>query len=84
MENVEQYIQKVEEILKESDKQFEEVGSPLSISKVLKESIQQIIDSYRQLYKDYDNELDENLKMSEWLVEKQHRIEELENRLKET
>ena len=39
MENVEQYIQKVEEILKESDKQFEEVGSPLSISKVLKESI---------------------------------------------
>lgn len=84
MENVEQYIQKVEEILKESDKQFEEVGSPLSISKVLKESIQQIIDSYRQLYKDYDNELDENLKMSEWLVEKQHKIEELENKLKET
>lgn len=84
MENVEQYIQKVEEILKESDKQFEEVGSPLSISKVLKESIQQIIDSYRQLYKDYDNELDENLKMSEWLVEKQHRIEELENKLKES
>ena len=84
MENVEQYIQKVEEILKESDKQFEEVGSPLSISKVLKESIQQIIDSYRQLYKDYDNKLDENLKMSEWLVEKQHRIEELENKLKES
>ena len=84
MENVEQYIQKVEEILKESDKQFEEVGSPLSISKVLKESIQQIIDSYRQLYKDYDNELDKNLKMSEWLVEKQHRIEELENKLKES
>lgn len=84
MENVEQYIQKVEEILKESDKQFEEVGSPLSISKVLKESIQQIIDSYRQLYKDYDNELDENLKMSEWLVEKQHKIEELENKLKES
>ena len=84
MENVEQYIQKVEEILKESDKQFEEVGSPLSISKVLKESIQQIIDSYRQLYKDYDNELDENLKMSEWLVEKQHRIKELENKLKES
>ena len=84
MENVEQYIQKVEEILKESDKQFEEVGSPLSISKVLKESIQQIIESYRQLYKDYDNELDENLKMSEWLVEKQHRIEELENKLKES
>lgn len=84
MENVEQYIQKVEEILKESDKQFEEIGSPLSISKVLKESIQQIIDSYRQLYKDYDNELDENLKMSEWLVEKQHRIEELENKLKES
>ena len=84
MENVEQYIQKVEEILKESDKQFEEVGSPLSISKVLKESIQQIIDSYRQLYKDYDNELEENLKMSEWLVEKQHRIEELENKLKES
>lgn len=84
MENVEQYIQKVEEILKESDKQFEEVGSPLSISKVLKESIQQIIDSYRQLYKDYDNELDENLKMSECLVEKQHRIEELENKLKES
>ena len=84
MDNVEQYIQKVEEILKESDKQFEEVGSPLSISKVLKESIQQIIESYRQLYKDYDNELDENLKMSEWLVEKQHRIEELENKLKES
>ena len=84
MENVEQYIQKVEEILKESDKQFEEVGSPLSISKVLRESIQQIIDSYRQLYKDYDNELDENLKMSEWLVEKQHKIEELENKLKES
>ena len=84
MGNAEQYIQKVEEILKESDKQFEEVGSPLSISKVLKESIQQIIDSYRQLYKDYDNELDENLKMSEWLVEKQHRIEELENKLKES
>lgn len=84
MENTEQYIQKVEEILKESDKQFEEVGSPLSISKVLKESIQHIIDSYRQLYKDYNNELDENLKMSEWLVEKQHKIEELENKLKET
>lgn len=84
MENVEQYIQKVEEILKESDKQFEEVGSPLSISKVLKESIHHIIDSYRQLHKDYDNELDENLKMSEWLVEKQHRIEELENKLKES
>lgn len=84
MENTEQYIQKVEEILKESDKQFEEVGSPLSISKDLKESILHIIDSYRQLYKDYDNELDENLKMSEWLVEKQHKIEELENKLKET
>ena len=84
MENVEQYIQKVEKILKESDKQFEEVGSPLSISKVLKESIHHIIDSYRQLYKDYDNELDKNLKMSEWLVEKQHRIEELENKLKES
>ena len=84
MENVEQYIQKVEKILKESDKQFEEISSPLSISKVLKESIHHIIDSYRQLYKDYDNELDKNLKMSEWLVEKQHRIEELENKLKES
>ena len=45
-----------------------------------------LLDYITNLQQDYDNEAEENLKLSEWLVEKQQRIEGLETeneRLKE-
>lgn len=42
------------------------------------QTVENLIKEYKELKEKYNNELDENLKMSEWLVEKQHRIEELE------
>lgn len=38
----------------------------------------QVEEYINKLKKEYQEQLDENLKMSEWLVEKQHRIEELQ------
>lgn len=37
-----------------------------------------LLDHITNLQQDYDNEVEENLKLSEWLVEKQQRIEGLE------
>ena len=42
------------------------------------EDYKQLLDYIINLQQDYDNEQEENLKLSEWLVEKQQRIEGLE------